>query len=283
MFLQLFCTVLYSFFYLTFSAEKPMNLQLIYISNETKTIIATNWTNSDKTCENGSTYLETYIYDFVTNQRYTAVKPPFILPYNNPIYSCNYAQVNASNVCINHATNLTTVSDNASSNNLVIVLPIGEPANLSSSLGGCITTSCSIILEFPDSYNQTCSPCSFIPHSTSQIRYETNLSCNNFIQDSSTSAFCNESTNVTNEYGKYRLICTWNFQSGNPIQITTDWSSPFIISYDMVNLTNSTAKPIPFPVLITIASVFALASATGFTVVMIRIFCPDRAGYLKIN
>jgi hypothetical protein len=49
-------------------------------------------------------------------------------------------------------------------------------------------------------------------------------------------------------------------------------------------MTNGTIiQPIPMPLLITIGAVFLVTSLLAIVVVMVRVYCPHRAGYLAVN
>jgi hypothetical protein len=68
------------------------------------------------------------------------------------------------------------------------------------------------------------------------------------------------------------------------INITSNWSASFIVNYELANFTNGTIPtPIPLPLLITIGGVFLITSAIAVAVVLIRAYCPKRAGYFAVN
>jgi hypothetical protein len=109
-----------------------------------------NWTQSPTACPNGYQYQHTTFFDILTQFTFTkydsiafltsfltfrTTTATFYLSYYSPQDKCQISLLNASNVCLNTATNATLVSAQIQSNPLLIVLPVGTPPDLENSDG----------------------------------------------------------------------------------------------------------------------------------------------------
>lgn len=266
-------------------ALPPSNVELIYTTDETGEYgIAVNWTLPVNVCSGDYEYVGTSFFEQQTSKTYTRMNASIFFLSFSVADRCGNAAVIGTTSCYNKAKNDTILSAPVQSNSLFIVLPLGMPLNITSANGECTrfgdNTSCGIQFEFPLN-NTACGSCAIV---VPVYEYELNFTCLNFSTNNSGEGYCNTGPNATQDTAQYRLQCQWKVTPGNSITLQTKWSNVIIVDYGFANFTNATnPPPIPLPLLITIASVFVFSSIAAFIVVIIRQYCPERAGYLRLN
>jgi len=276
-----------NFLIFAFQILPPSDVKLHYVTRNATTGIAVTWVKADNPCGTYS-YLTTsfeilgtnLVYEDISSGSFDVAYPD---NYNCPVISV----VNATTIC--QAANKTNYSSIPyTSNEILVVLPIDKPEDISYAYGECSDTTfeddypkCSVTSEFPF-VQDSCLNCSTYPVN---VIYEIDLNCTrtNFTSNSTAKEFyC--ATQSTPSFVKYRLHCSWKQLTGERLNLTTSWSDSYVINYSLINSTVPIPPtPVPVPVLIVIAVVVLLGSVASFAIIMIRIYCPHRAGYFQIN